>query len=173
MHCDYSFVAVVKSVSNFSASFEKALGVFFLAVWMVKIVEDVDSFDSPADISLQTYRCFIQIKKFFSIITIFSVLLKILMGERGAIECITSHTSTMEPFSFRGSNKEHPLSMPQGNKSRTRCISIFHALCFLKIREGHLRKLRHFYQKCNTTSSAFFSAFLCTVSSTNEIWAQP
>lgn len=78
-----SFFAVVKSVINFRAAFEKEHGVFLLAAHMVDIVEDTILSDFPTGDSPQTYKALYQgWRSCFLNATIFSVILKTLMRRR-------------------------------------------------------------------------------------------
>lgn len=64
MRRDSGSVAVVKSVTNFSAAFKKKHGVFFLAAWMVDFVEDMVSSKFVTSNSSQTHQRHILAAKF-------------------------------------------------------------------------------------------------------------
>lgn len=64
VHQDSSLIAIVKSVINFDAVFEKEHGLSFPVARMVDIVEDMASFDFLSGISFQTCQRYIRVAKF-------------------------------------------------------------------------------------------------------------
>lgn len=59
-----SFDAIVKSVMNFSAAFDKGHGVYYLAAWTVDIVELKVWSYVPFDNSPLLYHCYTSVARF-------------------------------------------------------------------------------------------------------------
>lgn len=172
VRCNSSFVAIVKLVIIFSASFEKAHCGSFLAAQMNNIVEDMFSFNFLSGNSIQTYQHHIRVaKSFLQRSNIVNIIENIGAEETGSRTLSISHLNDGSLFS---SSTEEGLLLSrvasQYVRNQTK-HNPFYAPCLYKIEMGLLSKFHSPCQERSATSVPTIFAFLRAASSANETTA--
>lgn len=121
---DFSFVAIVKSILNFRAAFEKKHGVLFLATQVVDIVDDMVLSDILTGNSAKYNSAMSEQRRVPFNATVSSILLVLLTDWRRYPGLLVSHNSTMKNFSCPGKRKSRFWPVPRASGSEQRWSTV-------------------------------------------------
>lgn len=158
---DSLLVAILQSLINFNAVFEKEHGVFFLAAQMVVIVKNKISSDFLSENSPLKYQRYIQMAKIF--LQRHKILnnIEVIDGEDTGCRMLgLSHIDDGSSFTSR--TKEGPPNVRVVGQYVWNLMghNRFQNLFFDKSGKGLLRELYGMYKKKELTSIPSFSAFV-------------